>query len=82
MNGHSVENQAAGVLDFRIHHRFGDLNGGAYEWFGLDQANVKIGFDYGVLSWLMVGVGRRVLRRSQSPRSLDYAVTPLADKGS
>lgn len=57
MNGHSIENQAAGVLDFRINHRFGNLNGGAYEWFGLDQSNVKIGFDYGVLPWLMVGVG-------------------------
>ncbi len=57
MNGHSVENQAEGVLDFRINHRFGNINGGTYEWFGLDQANVKIGFDYGVLPWLMVGLG-------------------------
>ena len=32
MNGHSIENQAAGVLDFRINHRFGNLNGYTKVW--------------------------------------------------
>jgi len=36
INGHSVENVAKGVLDFRISHRFGFLSDGAYELFGLD----------------------------------------------
>jgi opacity protein-like surface antigen len=91
MNGHSIENQAAGVLDFRINHRFGNLNGGTYEWFGLDQANVKIGFDYGVLPWLMVGVGHtnvdktydgfvkaKILRQSTGKKKMPISLTYVA----
>ena len=58
MNGHSIERMAPGQLDFRISHRFGRLNSGAYEFFGLDQANIRLGLEYGILKWLMVGVGR------------------------
>jgi hypothetical protein len=45
-------------LDVRISHRFGPLNSGAYEFFGLDQANMRIGLEYGVTRWLMAGIGR------------------------
>lgn len=58
INGHSFEMNSHGVMDFKISHRFGRLNGGAYELFGLDQANVRIGFDYGLTDWLNIGVGR------------------------
>lgn len=58
IDGHTVENLGAGVLDFRISHRFGELNGGFHSFFGLDDANTRLGFDYGVTNWLMVGVGR------------------------
>ncbi len=58
INGHSFEMNSPGVLDFKISHRFGALNGGAYEWFGLDQASIRIGLDYGVTNWLNIGVGR------------------------
>lgn len=58
INSHSLENTYAGVLDFRILHRFGFLSGGPYELFGLDQARVRIGFDYGITPWLSVGIGR------------------------
>jgi hypothetical protein len=58
MNGHSFENVAKGVLDFKINHRFGTLNGGFYDLFGLDQAYQKMSFDYGVSDRFMVGVGR------------------------
>ncbi len=91
MNGHSVENQAAGVLDFRIHHRFGDINGGTYEWFGLDQANVKIGLDYGITRWLMIGIGHtnvdktydgfikaKLLRQSSGKKRMPITLTYLA----
>jgi len=91
MNGHSVENQAAGVLDFRINHRFGNVNGGVYEWFGLDQANVKIGFDYGITKWLMVGLGHtnvdktydgfvkaKLLRQSTGKKNMPVSVTYVA----
>jgi hypothetical protein len=58
MNGHSVERMAPGELDFRISHRFGRINSGAYEFFGLDQANIHLSLEYGVAKWLMLGVGR------------------------
>ena len=57
-NGHSIENTAKGVLDFRVNHRFGLINSGIKDFFGFDGATTRIGFDYGVTDWLMVGFGR------------------------
>ncbi|HMX38389.1 MAG TPA: DUF5777 family beta-barrel protein, partial [Ferruginibacter sp.] len=42
INGHTVENVAAGVLDVKISHRFGKLNSGGYELFGLDNASMRM----------------------------------------
>jgi hypothetical protein len=58
INGQSAETQKAGELDLMIAHRFGRLNSGFYEWFGLDQASMRLGFEYGITNWLAVGVGR------------------------
>ena len=58
MNGHSIERMPEGQLDFRISHRFGRVNSGAYEFFGLDQANIHLSLEYGIKDWLMVGLGR------------------------
>jgi len=58
MNGHSIERMPSGQLDFRISHRFGRLNSGAYEFFGLDQSSIHFGLEYGITDWLMAGVGR------------------------
>ena len=58
INLHSLENTSAGVLDIKIGHRFGTLNGGFYELFGLDQASIRIGGDYGITDQLMIGFGR------------------------
>lgn len=58
INSHAFENTAGGVLDVKISHRFGFINGGAYELFGLDNATIRIGADYGVTDRLMVGLGR------------------------
>ncbi|WP_157976982.1 DUF5777 family beta-barrel protein [Taibaiella helva] len=57
-NGHSIENVGKGILDLRINHRFGQLNAGVKEFFGLDNATTRIGLDYGITDWLMVGIGR------------------------
>jgi len=56
-NGQSIENLQKGILDFRINHRFGRINEGFKEFFGLDNATTRIGFDYGLTNWLMIGVG-------------------------
>jgi hypothetical protein len=58
MNGHSIERMAPGQLDVRISHRFGTINSGAYNFWGLDQSNIHLGLEYGVTKWLMVGIGR------------------------
>ncbi len=58
INGHSIEQTHAGVLDVRINHRFGFLNSGIEDLFGLDNASARIGFDYGISDRLMVGFGR------------------------
>ena len=58
INLHSIENTAKGVLDIKISHRFGFINGGISELFGLDQASIRIGGDYGISNRLMIGFGR------------------------
>lgn len=58
VNLHSLESTGAGVLDFRINHRFGVLSGGFSELFGLDDASIRIGFDYGLSDRLSMGFGR------------------------
>lgn len=58
INGHSVETRPEGVLDVLISHRFGRLNSGAYEFFGLDQSNIRLGVEYGITDRLNIGIGR------------------------
>jgi hypothetical protein len=55
---HSLEPVRPGVLDFRILHRFGNINGGLYELFGLDNATMRMSFDFGITKNLMIGIGR------------------------
>jgi opacity protein-like surface antigen len=62
--GQSIENPAAGNLIFDIQHHFGRLNEGAYEFFGLDQATLRLGFQYGITPWLSVGYGRSTLEKT------------------
>lgn len=64
INGHSVENVAGGVLDFRISHRFGTLDRGLYDLFGLDAATMRLGFEYGISDRLMAGVGRSTYEKT------------------
>ncbi len=58
INGHSMEFIGKGVLDVRILHRFGYVNSGFENLFGLDQASMRFGFDYGVTKDLTIGIGR------------------------
>lgn len=64
INGHSIETPGRGSLVFLISHRFGTLNSGAYEFFGLDQATIRLGLEYGLTDRLAVGVGRSSLEKT------------------
>jgi hypothetical protein len=83
INSHTIEITPKGYMDFRIAHRFGTLNGGFYELFGLDNASMRMSFDFGITPDLMFGVGRstyqkqydafgkyRFLRQSKGQRNI------------
>ncbi|MEQ1586097.1 MAG: DUF5777 family beta-barrel protein [Cyclobacteriaceae bacterium] len=58
INGQTIETRYKGELEFIFAHRFGPMNGGLYELYGLDQAYVRIGLEYGLSDRLGVGIGR------------------------
>ena len=59
VNFHTVEVLGKRCLDFRISHRFGELNTGMYNAFGLDGgANIRLGLEYSHDGRLMFGAGR------------------------
>ncbi|UOQ54316.1 DUF5777 family beta-barrel protein [Hymenobacter cellulosivorans] len=91
INSQSVENPGKGTMAFLIQHRFGTLNSGAYNFFGLDQAVLRLSFEYGLTSRLAVGVGRssqektydgfvkyRAIQQSTGARAMPVSVTLFA----
>lgn len=63
INGQSVELRGQGNLDVIISHRFGRLNSGGYNLFGLDDSNVRLGLEYAVLDRLTLGFGRNSVNK-------------------
>ncbi len=63
INGHSIEFLSPGTMDLRILHRFGLLSQGSKNFYGLDQATMRLGFDFGILRNLMLGVGRSTYKK-------------------
>ncbi|MFT4755375.1 MAG: hypothetical protein ACI91R_000005 [Vicingaceae bacterium] len=64
VNGHSVETNKEGSMKFIIAHRFGLLNGGLYQLFGLDQSTIRMGFDYGITDKITIGIGRSSFQKT------------------
>ena len=64
VNLESIENTHAGVLDFKVMHRFGPVNEGFYEFFGLDQASTRLGFKYGLTDRIELGLGRSTFNKN------------------
>jgi hypothetical protein len=92
INGQSIENTPKGALNFVISHHFGRVNEGWYEFWGLDQANIRFGFEYGITDWLAVAVGRtsvektydgsikvKLLRQSTGLRNMPLSVSYYGD---
>jgi hypothetical protein len=63
INSHSMEFLNPGTMDFRVLHRFGLLNQGYKNFFGLDQASMRMSFDFGILPNLMAGAGRSTFKK-------------------
>ncbi len=91
INGQTVESTQAGILDFKISHRFGTLNSGAYNFFGLDNASIRLGLNYGISNRLSIGIGRssfekqfdgflkyRLLWQSMGKKNIPVSVTLLS----
>ena len=64
VNGQSTETTPQGEMKVIIAHRFGAINSGAYNLFGLDAASIRLGVDYGITNDLMVGIGRSSLEKT------------------
>ena len=64
INNHSVEIFEPQQLDLRIAHRFGLLNSGLYELYGLDQAKIRVGLEYGLMHNMMIGIGRSTFQKT------------------
>lgn len=59
INFQTIEVPGRHSLDFRISHRFGPLNSGWYDFFGLDGgASIRIGLEYSFDGRFSFGVGR------------------------
>ena len=64
INTPTVETPGKKGLQFLIMHRFGRLNQGGYELFGLDNATIRFGLDYGINDRLAIGIGRSSLEKT------------------
>jgi hypothetical protein len=59
VNQHTVEVAGKRTLDFRISHRFGPVNSGGINFYGLDgPANIRLGLEYSFDGRFMFGWGR------------------------
>jgi hypothetical protein len=85
VNSHSTEIFEVKQLDMRISHRFGQIKGGIYDLFGLDQAKIRVGLEYGLYNNLMIGLGRSTNDKSYDSylkykflsQSSDFAKNPV-----
>jgi Membrane bound beta barrel domain (DUF5777) len=90
VNMKTIEAPAAGALNVEIQHRFGTINTGAYNLYGLDFATLRLGLDYGISDRLSVGIGRssyletfdgylkyKLLRQTDNSRQMPVSVSLL-----
>jgi hypothetical protein len=88
INGQSVEIAGQNDLNFLISHRFGAVNSGLYNLFGLDQGTTRLGFEYGISDILAISLGRssyektydlgmklKVLRQQKGLRNIPVTLT-------
>ena len=94
VNAQSLELPRPKILQFMIQHRFGSIENGFYDLFGMDYATIRFDFNYGLTERLSFGVGRssldkiydifvktKLLRQSSGTRSIPVSVLLYSDIG-
>jgi hypothetical protein len=64
VNEQSANMTDKGKLVLFIQHRFGEIDGGLYQLFGLDQATMRLGFEYGFGNNFNLGFGRSTFMKT------------------
>lgn len=65
INGQTIETISKNHLNFWISHRFGAVNSGFIaNFFGLDEAKIRLGVEYGLTDRWLVGAGRSSLEKT------------------
>lgn len=64
INGQSVEVPGNTDLHFIVSHRFGAVNTGLYNFFGLDQGTTRLGLEYGIKDVLSLSFGRNTYEKT------------------
>ncbi|MFO7830299.1 MAG: DUF5777 family beta-barrel protein [Bacteroidales bacterium] len=90
INGYTSEIAAKNELIFSISHRFGNVNQGVYDFFGLDQSTIRFGFEYGLNDRIDLGIGRsnyeklydgfikvKLTKQSSGEKSFPFTITLL-----
>jgi hypothetical protein len=88
ITGQTNENAAAKHLNFVILHRFGTVNNGFIDLFGLDQANIRLVLDYGINDNIQIGFARssvgktydgnlkiKILKQTKGKKSIPFGLT-------
>jgi len=58
INGQSVETLGKKGMNLIISHRFGNINSGGHQFYGLDQSSIRLGLEYGLTNRIDIGIGR------------------------
>lgn len=82
LDNQTVTTPFKGMLEFEIHHRFGTVNNGLTDLFGLwGFSNIRLGLNYAITDKLMVGVGTAKNFRAQDV-AVKYALFQQTQSGS
>jgi len=82
IDNQTVTTPFKGMLEFEIHHRFGVVNNGVDDLFGLwGPGNIRLGLNYAITDKLVIGVGTAKSFLAQDI-SVKYALLRQTESGS
>ena len=94
VNAQSLEIPKPKILQFMIQHRFGSIENGFYDLFGMDYATIRFDFHYGLTDRLSIGIGRssldkiydmflktKLIRQTSGSKSFPFSVLFYSDIG-